>query len=48
MTRLFREIWQNTKVGTTIVLFWNIGQRINHEVLNNKRADYGKQIAGSA
>jgi hypothetical protein len=30
--------------NTTITLFWNIGQRINHEVLRNKRADYGKQI----
>jgi len=30
--------------STTITLFWNIGQRINHEVLRNKRADYGKQI----
>jgi hypothetical protein len=25
-------------------LFWKIGQRINDEVLQNKRADYGKQI----
>ncbi|MDR1993617.1 MAG: DUF1016 N-terminal domain-containing protein [Nitrososphaerota archaeon] len=30
--------------NTTITLFWNIGQRINHEILRNKRADYGKQI----
>ena len=30
--------------SATIILFWNIGQRINHEVLCNKRADYGKQI----
>jgi predicted nuclease of restriction endonuclease-like (RecB) superfamily len=25
-------------------LFWKIGQRVNNEVLKNKRADYGKQI----
>jgi len=27
-----------------VLLFWKIGQRVNSEVLNNKRADYGKQI----
>jgi predicted nuclease of restriction endonuclease-like (RecB) superfamily len=26
------------------MLYWNIGKRINDEILNNKRADYGKQI----
>lgn len=26
------------------VLFWQIGRRINEEVLGNQRADYGKQI----
>lgn len=26
------------------LLFWNIGKRINEEVLNNERAEYGKQI----
>lgn len=26
------------------VLFWQIGKRINEEVLQNQRADYGKQI----
>ena len=25
-------------------LFWQIGKRINDEILLNKRADYGKQI----
>jgi Uncharacterized conserved protein len=30
--------------STTVLLFWKIGQRVNCEVLNNKRADYGKQI----
>ena len=28
----------------TVLLFWEIGKRINSEVLKNKRADYGKQI----
>jgi predicted nuclease of restriction endonuclease-like (RecB) superfamily len=26
------------------LLFWNIGKRINKEILNNSRAEYGKQI----
>jgi len=28
----------------TVSLFWQIGRRINDEILQNKRADYGKQI----
>ena len=30
--------------NTTILLFWEIGKRINKNILENKRADYGKQI----
>lgn len=30
--------------STLTVLFWQIGKRINEEVLQNQRADYGKQI----
>lgn len=26
------------------ILFWNIGNRINQNVLDNERAEYGKQI----
>ncbi len=26
------------------VMFWKIGTRINNEILQNKRAEYGKQI----
>ena len=26
------------------MLFWNVGKRINEDILRNKRADYGKQI----
>lgn len=32
-------------VNTTMsMLYWNIGTRVNNEVLKDKRADYGKQI----
>jgi predicted nuclease of restriction endonuclease-like (RecB) superfamily len=30
--------------STLTLLFWHIGKRINNEILQNKRADYGKQI----
>ncbi len=30
--------------STLILLFWNIGNRINSEILDNKRAKYGSQI----
>ncbi len=30
--------------STLTMLFWQIGNRINKNILNNKRADYGKQI----
>lgn len=30
--------------SATTLLFWNVGKRINDEILQNKRADYGKQI----
>lgn len=29
------------------ILYWKIGKRINNEVLDNKRAEYGKQIVVS-
>ncbi|MBK9247844.1 MAG: hypothetical protein IPM69_06955 [Ignavibacteria bacterium] len=29
------------------LLYWNIGKRINDEILHNKRADYGKEIVVS-
>jgi DUF1016 N-terminal domain len=29
------------------MLFWHIGNRINKEILQNKRADYGKQIVAT-
>jgi len=30
--------------STTIFLFWEIGRRINENILENERADYGKKI----
>ena len=30
--------------STLTMLFWHIGNRINENILQNKRADYGKQI----
>lgn len=33
--------------GTTILLFWKIGQSINNDILNNERADYGKKIVSA-
>ncbi len=34
---------QTVNAGLTI-LYWNIGKRINEEVLNNERAEYGERI----
>lgn len=30
--------------STLTILFWHVGKRIHEEVLNNERAEYGKQI----
>jgi len=30
--------------GTTIKMYWEIGKYINEDILENKRADYGKKI----
>ena len=38
-----RKIYAHAS-GTTVLLFWEIGRRINNDVLENKRADYGKKI----
>ena len=34
---------QAVNAGLTM-LYWNVGKRINDEILQNKRADYGKKI----
>lgn len=33
--------------ATLTLLYWQIGRRINSEVLSNKRADYGKQVVSA-
>jgi predicted nuclease of restriction endonuclease-like (RecB) superfamily len=33
--------------STLTILFWQIGKRINDEILKNERAEYGKQILSS-
>lgn len=38
-----RAIYANAN-SVIVLLFWRIGQRINNEILENKRADYGKKI----
>jgi predicted nuclease of restriction endonuclease-like (RecB) superfamily len=38
---------QSAANSTVALLFWQIGQRINQDILQNKRADYGKQIVST-
>jgi predicted nuclease of restriction endonuclease-like (RecB) superfamily len=33
--------------STLTILYWQIGRRINEDILGNKRADYGKQVISS-
>jgi predicted nuclease of restriction endonuclease-like (RecB) superfamily len=57
ITKLFSEIKQliekarqNLAVSvntTTTILYWNIGKRIDNDILGNKRAEYGKEIVKS-
>ena len=45
--RFINEAKQTVAIAAnsaTTILYWNIGYRINAEILKNKRADYGKQI----
>lgn len=37
------EVASNANYAVTL-MYWHIGERINHEVLDNQRAIYGKQI----
>ena len=37
------NVAQTVNTGIT-VMYWNIGQKINDDILNNKRAEYGKKI----
>ena len=38
---------QRTTNSTLTLLFWHVGKRINDEILNNERAQYGKQIVAT-
>ncbi len=50
LSELFQLIEQSrqhvvSQVNSTLtLLFWQVGKRINEDILQNKRADYGKQI----
>ena len=55
--RLFQELSQlieqsKTQLvsyanSTLTTLFWQVGKRINEHILQNKRADYGKEIVST-
>lgn len=50
ITHFIEEAKQNVAIvvnATTTLLYWNIGERINKDVLENKRAEYGKEIIKS-
>ncbi|NBX80123.1 MAG: DUF1016 domain-containing protein, partial [Flavobacteriales bacterium] len=38
---------QRTANSALTLLFWHVGKRINDEILNNERAQYGKQIVST-
>ena len=39
-----RTFVANTTNKTITIMFWKIGERINSALLDNQRAEYGKQI----
>jgi len=44
---LIEQSRQNVAVAVNAeitLLYWNVGKRINEEVLKNSRAEYGKQV----
>ncbi len=44
---LIKEARQTVAVAVnaaTTILYWNIGRRVNNEILENKRAEYGKEV----
>jgi predicted nuclease of restriction endonuclease-like (RecB) superfamily len=50
LSQLIEESKQQIAVQSNSVvtmLFWNVGKRINEEILQNKRADYGKRIVST-
>lgn len=47
LSQLIEQSKQQVAVQTNsavTILFWQVGNRINQEILQNKRAEYGKQI----
>src|SRR5437016_1434140 len=50
ITRLIEESRSyvaQTANATLTLLYWKIGGRINNEILDNRRAEYGKQIVAT-
>ena len=50
VTQLIEQSKQNVAVAVNAeitLLYWNVGRRINNEVLHNERAEYGKKIVQS-
>ncbi len=41
-----QSIAQAVNVGLTAT-YWNVGKKINEDILKNKRADYGKQVVST-
>jgi len=42
-----RRVIYNQASAATVFLFWEIGRHINGDILENKRADYGKKIVSA-
>jgi hypothetical protein len=42
-----KKFVSKTLATSITAMYWNIGKRINNEVLANKRAEYGKQIVAT-
>jgi len=50
ITNLIEESRKGVAVtvnATLTMLYWEIGKKINQDILNNQRGDYGKQIISS-
>lgn len=48
--QLIEEAKQSVAIAvntSTTLLYWNIGRAVNREMLNNKRAEYGKEVIKS-
>ncbi len=50
LTQLIEQSRQHVAVAansTLTLLFWQVGKRINEHILQNKRAEYGKEIVST-